>query len=206
MPRPLDLFYNFHWIVPGEAARASQAHFGMLGQFLRNRGIRSLINLRGENRDLSWWRYETGVAERLGIGHFDVMLDSRRLPTRLMLGGLFDAFDAAPRPFVLKCSGGQDRSSLAAALFLLHRDGWRAQPEAERQFAQFPYLHFPKQHQRWLKPFIAFAERDAAGEPIGQWARTRYQPERLEAWLDANGHRGSFAGLFTAPTRSRWQW
>jgi hypothetical protein len=206
MRRPLDILYNFHWVVPGEAARASQAHFGLLGPFLRRHGIRALINLRGENRDLSWWRYETGVVDRLGAAHFDVMLDSRRLPTRAMLAGLFDAFDAAPRPFVLKCSGGQDRSSFAAALFLLHRNGWGARALADRQFDRFPYLHFPKRHQRWLKPFIAFSEADAAGRPIAEWVRTAYQPERLEAWLSANGYSDSFAGLFTMPTRSRWQW
>ena len=34
------------------------------------------------------------------------------------------AFDQAPRPFMLKCSGGQDRTSFAAALYLIHRGGW----------------------------------------------------------------------------------
>ncbi len=48
------------------------------------------------------------------------MMDSRRLPLRPMLVALFDAFDRAPRPFVIKCSGGQDRTSLAAALYIVH--------------------------------------------------------------------------------------
>ena len=40
-----DILYNFHWIVPGEAA-ALQNYAGFLGPFLRGFGIRSLINLR----------------------------------------------------------------------------------------------------------------------------------------------------------------
>jgi hypothetical protein len=206
MRRPLDILYNFHWIVPGEAARASQAHFGRLGAFLRRHGIRALINLRGENLDLQWWQNETRVVRELGAAHFDVMLDSRKLPTRAMVARLFLAFDEAPQPFLLKCSGGQDRTGLAAALYLIHRDGWSATNRADGQFARLPYFHFPKRHQRWLRLFPRFAREDAQGKPIAAWAGEDYEPARLKTWLEANGHSETFAGLFAVPTRSRWQW
>jgi hypothetical protein len=206
MRSPLDILYNFHWIIPGEAARASQAHFGGLGGFLRRHGIRALINLRGENIDLGWWQSETRVARREGVAHFDVMLDSRKLPTRNMLERLIVVFEEAPRPFLLKCSGGQDRTALAAALFLIHRDGWSARARADLQFARFPYLHFPRRHQRWLRLFPDFAAADAAGAPLGTWIRERYEPERMKTWLEGHGHTGTFAAVFSAPTRSRWQW
>ena len=206
MRRPIDVFYNFHWIVPGDAARGGQAHIGRLAPFLRRHGIRALINLRGQNPDIGWWRYETRVARETGTAHLDVMLDSRKLPTRGMVARLFDAFDEAPRPFMLKCSGGQDRTSLAAALYVVHRSGWSALEEAEAQFARYPYLHFPKRHQRWLKPFLAFAQENAGGAPVAQWARETYDPVTLKAWLEARGLGDTFAGLFVVPTRSRWQW
>ena len=123
MRGPGDVLYNFHWIVRDEAARAAQAYAGWLGPFLTRHGIRALINLRGTNPRFGWWRYERRVCDRLGIAHIDVMLDSRNLPRRDMVVSLFDAFDSAPRPLLLKCSGGQDRTSLAAALYLLQRDG-----------------------------------------------------------------------------------
>lgn len=206
MRKPLDLLYNFHWVIPGEAARASQAHFGGLGRFLRRHGIRALINLRGENLDLSWWQNETRISRKQGVAHFDVMLDSRKLPTRKMLARLFVVLDEAPRPFLLKCSGGQDRTGLAAALYLIHRDGWSARSRADGQFARFPYLHFPKRHQRWLRLFPEFAESDAGGAPIATWVRERYEPDRMKAWLERHGHGGTFADVFSVPTRSRWQW
>ena len=206
MRPPLDLLYNFHWIVPGDAARAGQAHVGRLASFLGRHGIRALINLRGENPDIGWWRYETRIARESGVVHLDVMLDSRKLPTRAMVARLFDAFDQAPRPFLLKCSGGQDRTSLAAALYVVHRDGWEAMEAAETQFARYPYLHFPKRHQRWLKPFLAFAREDSRGLPVAQWARETYDPGTLKLWLESRGLAQTFAGLFVVPTRSRWQW
>lgn len=201
-----DILYNFHWVVPGEAARAMQAWAGRLGPFLRQRGMRAIINLRGRNEDLGWWKKETAIANEAGIAHLDAMLDSRKLPTREMLVRLIESFDIAPRPFMLKCSGGQDRTSFAAALYLIHRDGWSALPSARAQFARFPYLHFPKKHQRWLGAFLDFAQQDARGTPLKDWIAQRYTPQSLKAWLDGHGLADGYADIFTVPTRSPYQW
>jgi hypothetical protein len=201
-----DILYNFHWVIPGEAARAMQAWAGGLSPFLKRRGIRAIINLRGRNDDLGWWQKETAIAKSAGIAHLDAMLDSRKLPTRDMLVQLIAAFDAAPRPFMVKCSGGQDRASFAAALYIIHRDGWDAMSAAQRQFSRFPYLHFPKTQQRWLKAFLDFAQADAGGHPLARWIAENYSPEKLKSWLDANGFQNSYTAIFTAPSRSPFQW
>jgi protein tyrosine/serine phosphatase len=201
-----DILYNFHWVVPGDSARAAQAWAGGLGPFLQKRGIAAVINLRGRNDDLSWWKNETAAADQRGIAHLDAMLDSRRLPTRALLERLIAAFDQAPRPFMLKCSGGQDRTSFAAALYLIHRGGWNAFDAAAAQYARFPYLHFPKRQQRWLRPFLDFARQDARGAPLSAWIAERYDPEKLKTWLAAQGLSDSHAGIFSVPTRSPNQW
>jgi hypothetical protein len=201
--RPLlDILYNFHWVREGEAARSSQANFGGLGGLMRRHGLNAIINLRGENSDLSWWRYERRVCERLGARHFDTMLDSRHLPTRDMLVQLIGAFEEAPRPFLLKCSGGHDRTALAAALFVIHREGWAGREAAMRQFDAALYGHTPKKHQHWLSHFPGFAEEEAHGAPLAEWVRAAYSPERLATWLDARGLAGSFKGIFEKPHRS----
>jgi len=201
----LDSLYNFHWISEGVAARSSQAYFGGLGGLMRRHGLKAVVNLRGENSDLSWWRYERKVCAALGASHIDAMLDSRHLPTRTMLQTLFGAFDAAPRPFLVKCSGGHDRTALAASLLILHRDGWNARQAAEAQFDPARYGHVPKKHQRWLKPFLAFAEEDANGLPLAAWINQTYDPERFAAWLDACGLNDGHKGVFERPTRSPFQ-
>ncbi len=194
-----DVLYNFHWIVPGEAARSAQAYAGFLGPFLRRHGIATLINLRGANPHWAWWRYEKRVCGQTGVVHRDVKLNSRRLPTRAMLLDMLQAFDEARRPFLLKCSGGQDRTSFAAALYLLHRRGWSARSDAEAQFARWPYLHLPKRHQRWLKMFLLFVEERAGPRSVQEWIATEYQPEQFKSWLEARGLGDSFRGLYGAP-------
>jgi protein tyrosine/serine phosphatase len=192
----LNRLYNFHWIIREEAARSSQSYLGAFGTFLKANRLKSVINLRGAHPDVAWWRYETETCARLGVAHFDAMMDSRRLPLRPMLAGLFDAFDAAPKPFVIKCSGGQDRTSFAAALYIIHLCGWSAIDTAHKQFSRFPFLHFPREHQRWLRQFLVFAKEQSNGTPLADWVRRDYDPHMLAQWLDTNGFAGSYNGIW----------
>lgn len=192
MRKPLSILYNFHWIVYRQAARSAQPYLGLYGRFLRANRIGCVINLRGRHPNFGWWRHETQTCERLGIAHYDVMLDSKRLPLKEMLVALFDAFDKAPRPFLIKCSGGQDRTSFAAALYIVHRDGWPALARAHRQFARFPYLHFPKKPQRWLKQFLPYAHAQAGRKPLAAWVRDDYDPQAFAATLAP----GTFNGIW----------
>jgi hypothetical protein len=194
-----DLFYNFHWIEPGQAARSAQAYAGFLAPFLRTHGIRAVVNLRGSNPSYAWWRYETGVCARLGIVHRDVKLNSRQLPTRPMLLDLVDAFETVPRPFLLKCSGGQDRTSFAAALYLLHARGWSAMHDADAQFARWPYLHLPRREQRWLRLLPSFACEQSLGRPLRAWMVEGYTPEEFKLWLEARGEGTSFRKIYGKP-------
>ena len=77
---------------------------------------------------------------------------------------------------------------------------------AHAQYARYPYLHFPKKHQRWLKPFLDFAAEDANGLPLAAWISERYTPERLKAWPETHGMAATHGGIFLAPTRSPFQW
>lgn len=203
MQHVIDRLYNFHWIKEGQAARSSQAFFGGLTGLMRRHGLKAIINLRGENADLSWWRYERRVCKNLGASHIDAQLSSRHLPTRAMLLRLTEAFATAPRPFLMKCSGGHDRTALAAALFLVHDDGW--QSDAEKQFDEYLFGHKPKKHQHWLKPFIAFAREASGGKSLAQWIGEDYAPEDLAQWLSAHGLNHGHAGIFEKPVRSPFQ-
>jgi protein tyrosine/serine phosphatase len=195
MRSPAEVLYNFHWVAPGEASRSAQAYAGFLGAFLRGRGIRSVINLRGANRGRAWWRSEKRTCERLGIAHFDVRVNSRTLPARQTLLDLLDAFDRARRPFLIKCSGGQDRTSFASAIYLVDRFGWIAAGEAQQQFAGWPYLHMPKRHQRWARLFLTYAREQAGELSLRQWIAADYTPEGFMGWLDARGMEDSFRNL-----------
>jgi hypothetical protein len=179
----LSILYNFHWIIPDDAARSAQPYAGFGERHLRSNGIRSLVNLRGAHPEWGWWQREARCCRRLRIAHFNLSMNSRMLPTRAFLLDLLWAFDTAPRPLMIKCSGGQDRTSFASALYLLHKNGWAAREAAADQFSAFPYLHMPRRDQKWLRAFLLFAKDDAGAAPLAHWCREQYDPAMLRQWL-----------------------
>jgi protein tyrosine/serine phosphatase len=191
----LDILYNFHWVAEGEAARSAQPLTPWLGEYVSARGIKAVINLRGAHPGWAWWRREMRACEAHGIAHFDARISSRRLPQKELLTALIEFFIAAPKPFLVKCSGGQDRTSFVAALYLLHRKGWGAWDEAMEQFAHFPYLHFPRRNQRWLRLFFDYAKTQANGAPIYDWLADGYDRAHFAERLKAGGHGDSFKGF-----------
>jgi hypothetical protein len=201
MRSPGDMLYNFHWVVPGEIGRSAQAYAGFLAPFLTRHGIRSVLNLRGPNPKFRWWHYEKRVCARLGVTHFDMPLNSRNLVLRLQLTRMLDFMHTAQAPLLVKCSGGQDRTSFACALHLLDRKGWRHFDDAMAQFGRWPYLHFPKAHQRWLKQFFVYGRGQAGDKPLRRWIEDDYTPEDFKAWLDAHGMKDVYRTLYTAPPR-----
>ena len=94
---------------------------------------------------------------------------------------------AAERPLLLKCSGGQDRTGLAAALYLLQLKGPGALAEAEAQLAAWPYLHFPKRHQLWLRALPRLRQRARRGA-LAPMGADGYDPKHFAQWLE--GARG----------------
>ena len=190
----LDRLYNLHWVTP-DVARSAQPYIGFYGSFLRAHGFRAIINLRGENPTRRWWQEEARAAKGLNLEHFNVRLSSRLIPARESLIELADAFARAPRPFLLKCSGGQDRASFAAAVYLLLQGGETAREAADGQFALWPYLHRPRRNQRWMQHFPAFAIESAGPEAFEDWLRMRYDPDAFADWLSRNGAPQSFLAL-----------
>jgi len=118
-----------------------------------------------------------------------------------MLIGLVEAFEAAPEPVLMKCSGGQDRAGLAAAIFILLKKGWGELQIAQNQFARLPYLHFPHRTQGWLEQFPRYVAIRARGRSIGSFIRDEYDPEDFAAWLRVNNMGDRFSGVFSLP----WQ-
>jgi protein tyrosine/serine phosphatase len=133
---------NFHPITPGEAYRSAQMDRDELAHYVRKYGIRSIINLRGHRPDEGWYREETATARDLGVRHFDFGgIGATRAPSPRQVHELLELFAMAPRPVLLHCRAGADRSGLAAALWKTMVDGAPVR-EASRQLS-LRYGHVP---------------------------------------------------------------
>jgi len=71
---------NFHPITPGEAYRSAQFDREKLTRYIERYNIRSVLNLRGQNKKSDWYEEEVRACEKYGIAHYDLALTSTREP------------------------------------------------------------------------------------------------------------------------------
>lgn len=109
---------NFHTVDPGEVYRAAQPSPAAIADYQREHGVRTIINLRGENQGAPWYDKEVATARRLGIQHIDFKMSARRGITKEEAWRLIRIMDQAPKPLLIHCESGADRTGLASALYL----------------------------------------------------------------------------------------
>ena len=135
----IDRTGNFRTVSPGRVYRSGQLTEKQLVEYAREYGIRSVLNLRGRNEQSDWWKEEVAAAGRLGLKHYDLGLSSRKEPTEKEVQKLVAILQEAPKPLLIHCSGGADRSGLASAIYLCRFEGYPYE-EARKQLS-FIYGH-----------------------------------------------------------------
>ncbi len=108
---------NFHAITAGEAYRSALLDRDELEYYIDEYRIKSIINLLGHHPDQAWYREEIKVSQEKNVKHYDVSLAPARQPTEDEVRNLVEIFRNAPRPVLIHCKAGADRSGLAAAIW-----------------------------------------------------------------------------------------
>lgn len=132
---------NFHAVSEDRVYRSRQLDEDELGDYIRTYKIRSVLNLRGENPGSHWYQGEIRVTQQLGVIHYDYGISSSRELGDPAIDHILGILRTAPKPILIHCQFGSDRSSLVAALYLYSIEG-RTIEEASRQFS-IRYGHFP---------------------------------------------------------------
>ncbi len=164
---PLTVFDNFRTIESDRAYRSAQLDAETLRLVIDRYGIRTIVNLRGENEDERWYQNERDVAAEVGATLVDIGMSANSLPSRETLLKLYDSFKAAEYPILIHCQAGSDRTGAAAAI-------WRMAVNGESRAAALAelsplYGHFEAVHpdmDRLVRMFEAdrtWIERDYAG-------------------------------------------
>ena len=138
----VDTIYhaNFHVVVSGEVYRSGQMNAEQLARVIQNYGIKSVLNLRGTNTSL-WYRGEIETADKLGVRHYDFDLSANREVGQAQMDEIIRTLRAAPKPVLIHCKAGADRSGLVSALYCLAIKGQKP-AEADRELSAW-YGHVP---------------------------------------------------------------
>jgi protein tyrosine/serine phosphatase len=132
---------NFHPITPGEAYRSAQMDPDELEYDIRKFAIRSVINLNGKDVGEPLYEAENASCREMGVRHYDLGLSAGKKPSSHEIEKLLKLFRNAPRPVLIHCRAGADRSGLAAALWKVVIDG---EPKSvARDQLSIRYGHMP---------------------------------------------------------------
>src|SRR5205085_661488 len=112
---------NFHTVIPGELYRCGQPSERDIESFVRDYGVRTVINLRGRLDGADWYEAEARTCQRLGVSNQVFTMSAMRVPGRHEVRRLIEVLDHAERPIVMHCRQGADRTGLATAIALLLR-------------------------------------------------------------------------------------
>ena len=114
----LPLFHNFHAVVEGEVYRAAQPSAVDILHYASHQNIRSILNLRGENVGKTWYDDELAEAKKDGIQLINFRMSMKRELSREEAENLIRIMREAPKPLLIHCRAGADRTGLAAALYV----------------------------------------------------------------------------------------
>jgi len=132
---------NFHPITQGEAYRSAKLDRDELAHYIKKYNIKSIVNLLGEDPRKPWYREELRISAEHHVKHYDISLSATHEPTDEEARRLVEIFKNAPRPVLIHCKGGSDRSGLVAAMWKVIVD---KEPKSEaRKQLSILYGHFP---------------------------------------------------------------
>jgi membrane-associated phospholipid phosphatase/protein tyrosine phosphatase (PTP) superfamily phosphohydrolase (DUF442 family) len=125
---------NLRTVASGQAYRSAQMSTNALARCIRTYGVKSILNLRGQNLSHSWYGGETNMAEALHVAHYDFGISSSQELRIEDLDKIAQLLRDAPKPVLIHCIGGADRSGLASAIYLYTFAG-RTPEEAGRELS-----------------------------------------------------------------------
>ncbi len=154
---------NVHVVEPGMVLRSAQFTGARLDAIAHRYAIRSVLNLRGDNAGKPWYEEEMRASRADGL--VDYALSAEHDVTQAQMDELLRIVGAAPKPLLIHCNAGADRTGLVSALYQVSHGVPAAQAATQLSLR---YGHFP-----WLwsktgamdRSFAVFLEHRAASAP-----------------------------------------
>jgi protein tyrosine/serine phosphatase len=163
--------------VDADLYRSNHPGYRRLKQ-ARDLGIKSVLSLRGDP-DASPNRREQAACEELGLELRFIRLRTGKLPQRETLLELLDLFREMPKPMLVHCKSGADRTGLAVTLY---RHVIKGEPlETARKSLHWSYGHLSFGRAGAVHRILdAYAQaNERSGVTFEDWLRESYDAVQL---------------------------
>jgi protein tyrosine/serine phosphatase len=170
VPMPPGMLpFNFHVIADGRAYRSAQPTAGTLLAAITQLQLKTVVNLRGENPDQSWWQDEQAVCQSTDVTLVNIPMSAAELPSREVLLALYDTLANAQYPILMHCQMGADRTGAAAAIWRMMQGDPREAAQTELSPDYFHYEVFTPAMDLLVSVF----------EPDRNWIANVYDPATI---------------------------
>jgi undecaprenyl-diphosphatase len=112
---------NIHTVIPGQVYRSAQLSPAQLQTVIDQKHIKAIIDLAPYGDE---YPEELAVANKNHVTHFDLGLNALIDPSPAQLKQLNNLIQTAPRPLLIHCAQGADRTGLASAMALAATPGY----------------------------------------------------------------------------------
>lgn len=109
---------NFRVVIPGSIYRSAQPSLIDIDEYEQKYGIKSLLNLRGF-KTKGEIKLALDYSKAHGIETHSVQMSASRLPSVEKLNSAIEFINNSPKPLLIHCRQGVDRTGLISAVALL---------------------------------------------------------------------------------------
>jgi len=134
-------YSNFHEVTPGVLYRSRQLSGSQFDHFIKKYKIKTVINLRGASPKAKWYLEEMKFMKKDSVSHLDIHLSAVRYVPPQKVDSIMVIAASSPKPILVHCQGGADRSGLFCAAWKLRFE--QASVESASHQLSFIYGHIP---------------------------------------------------------------
>ncbi|UWX57884.1 tyrosine-protein phosphatase [Chlorobaculum sp. MV4-Y] len=127
-----------------------------LDDTIRRYGIKTVVNLRGAFPDEQWYLDEIRVSKADLAEHLDFRLSAAHYLAPKSLDSIVTIVESAPKPVLVHCQGGADRTGLFCAAWKLKID--KSLPEDAAGQLSVLYGHIPYMYDKTEEMDRSFAD------------------------------------------------
>ncbi len=164
---------NIRTVSDGKAYRSAQITGALLDNFLKEKGIRTVLNLRGGSSRDWWYQAEIDSCEKVSVHHVDAAFSAVRFPPPQVLQKILGVLDHADYPVLLHCRGGSDRTGLISTLYL-HLYENVPLDEAQARQLTWRFGHIRHGQARPMDEFLDMYRQNSEGMGLREWITKKY--------------------------------